>query len=216
MAKTFLIVFLILFAGRIILRYILQRLNIKHLKTCGKAIPPVFTGEIDEATLSRIVDYTYDSSRIAWKENLFDDIVELAILFLLVPVMVDRLTGSGIHVILQALIFFGILAAVTGLAGLPFDIYDTFVLEKRYGFSTITWKIWITDLIKSLIISTILMAIMITAFMTFVYRLPESWWFWAWVFFTAFEVVLLWLYPVLIAPLFNKYEPIRDELLREQ
>ena len=216
MEKTLVVLFLILFVGRIVLRYFLQRLNMNNLKTHGKVIPPVFAGEIDEATLGKMVDYTYDNSRLATKANLFDDIVELAMLFLLVPLMVNWLVALHIHIISQALIFFGILAAIGGIAGLPFTLYDTFVLEKKYGFSTITWKIWITDLIKSLIVSAILMGIMISAFMAFVSYLPKSWWFWAWVFFTLFEIVLLWLYPVLIAPLFNKYEPIKDELLKEK
>ncbi len=199
-----------------VLRYLLQRLNMNNLKKHGKEIPLVFTDEIDGATLSKMVDYTFDNSKLATKENLFDDIIELALLFLLVPLMVSWLAGLNIHIIFQALIFFGILAAIGGIMGLPFELYHTFVLEKRYGFSTITWKIWITDLVKSVIISAILMGIMISAFMAFVKYLPKSWWFWAWVFFTLFEIVLLWLYPVLIAPLFNKYEPIKDELLREK
>jgi STE24 endopeptidase len=216
MEKTLVVLFLILFVGRIVLRYFLQRLNMNNLRTYGKVIPPVFAGEIDEATLNKMVDYTYENSRLATKENLFEDIVELAILFLLVPLMVGWLVGLHIHIIPQALIFFGILAAIGGITGLPFTLYDTFVLEKKYGFSTITWKIWITDLVKSLIVSIILMGIMISAFMAFVSYLPKSWWFWAWVFFTLFEIALLWLYPVLIAPLFNKYEPIKDELLKEK
>ena len=216
MEKTLVALFLILFVGRIVLRYFLQRLNMNNLKTHGKVIPPVFAGEIDEATLSKMVDYTYDNSRLATKENLFEDIIELAMLFFLVPLMADWLVGLHIHIIPQALIFFGILAAIGGIAGLPFSLYDTFVLEKKYGFSTITWKIWVADLIKSLIVSTILMGIMISAFMAFVSYLPKSWWFWAWAFFTLFEIGLLWLYPVLIAPLFNKYEPIKDELLKEK
>jgi len=214
--KTLVALFLILFFGRIVLRHLLQRLNMNRLKTHGKVIPPVFAGEIDEATLSKMVDYTYDNSRLETKGNLFEDIVELAMLFLLVPVMVDWLVGLHIHIIPQALIFFGALAAIGSITDLPFTLYNTFVLEKKYGFSTITWKIWMSDLIKSLIVSVILMSIMICAFMAFVYYLPKSWWFWAWVFFTLFEIILLWLYPVLIAPLFNKYEPIRDELLKEK
>jgi STE24 endopeptidase len=216
MEKTLVILFLVLFIGRTVLRYFLQRLNINNLKIQGKVIPPVFAGEIDEATLNKMVDYTYDNSRLETKANLFDDIVELAILFLLVPLMVNRLVAFNIHIIPQALIFFGVLAAIGGIAGLPFTLYDTFVLEKKYGFSTITWKIWMSDLIKSLTVSAILMGIMISAFMAFVSYLPKSWWFWAWVFFTLFEIMLLWLYPVLIAPLFNKYEPIKDELLKEK
>jgi STE24 endopeptidase len=216
MGKALVVLFLILFVGRIVLRYFLQRLNMNNLKAHGKVIPPVFAGEINEATLSKMVDYTYDNSRLGTKENLLEDILELAMLFLLVPFMVGWLAGLHIHIIPQALIFFGVLAAIGGIIGLPFTLYHTFVLEKKYEFSTITWKIWITDLVKSLIVSAILMSIMISAFMAFVSYLPKSWWFWAWVFFTLFEIILLWLYPVLIAPLFNKYEPIQDELLKEK
>ena len=214
--NTLLILFLILFIGRIVCRYIFQQLNIRDLKTYGKIIPPVFQGTIDEATLAKTVDYTYDNSRLTAKENLVGDGIELAILFLVLPLLAVWIAGLNLHIIGQALIFFGLLAIISGIAGLPFELYDTFVLEKKYGFSTITWRLWITDLIKSLIISVILMTIMISAFMAFIHYLPASWWFWAWAFFTLFEITLLWLYPVLIAPLFNKFEPIKDEELREK
>jgi len=210
------ILFLVLFVGRIVWRYFLQQLNISDLKIYGKVIPPVFRDEIDETTLAKMVDYTYDNSRLTAKENLTSDGIELGILFLLLPILVGWIVGLNLHIIWQALIFFGLLALIGGIAGLPFDLYDTFVLEKKYGFSTITWRLWITDLIKSLILSAIIMTIMISAFMAFIYYLPASWWFWAWVFFTLFEIILLWLYPVLIAPLFNKFEPIKDEALREK
>ena len=216
MEKALLLLFLILFAGRFIWRYILQHINIRYLKSRGKEIPQVFRGIIDESTLSKMVDYTVENSRLESKENLVDDIIELAVLFLLLPAFVSALVGLRIHFIWQALIFFGVFAAIGGIVGIPFDLYDNFVLEKKYGFSTITWRIWITDLIKSLIISAILMTIMVSAFMSFINYLPTSWWFWAWVFFTLLEIVLLWLYPVLIAPLFNKYEPIKDEQLKEK
>ena len=216
MENTLLIIFLVLFVGRIVCRYFLQQLNIRNLKTYGKVIPPVLRDEIDEATLVKMVDYNYDNSRLTAKENLFGDGIELAILFLLLPVLVLWITGLNLHIIGQALIFFGLLAVIGGIAGLPFDLYDTFVLEKKYGFSTITWKLWISDLIKSILISAILMSVMISAFMVFIHYLPASWWFWAWVFFTLFEIILMWLYPVLIAPLFNKFEPIKDEALREK
>ena len=216
MENILLILFLVLFVGRIVCRYFLQQLNIRNLKIYGKVIPPVFQGEIDDATLAKMVDYTYDNSRLTAKENLAGDVIELAILFLLLPVLVLWITGLNLHIIGQALIFFGMLAIIGGLAGLPFDLYDTFVLEKKYGFSTITWKLWVSDLIKSVLISSILMGVMISVFMAFINYLPASWWFWAWVFFTLFEIILMWLYPVLIAPLFNKFEPIKDEALREK
>jgi STE24 endopeptidase len=216
MEKALLLLFLILFAGRMIWRYILQHINIRYLKSRGKEIPQVFQGMIDQSTLTKMVDYAVENSRLESKENIVDDIIELAVLFLFLPIFVIALVGLKIHFIGQALIFFGAFAAIGGIVGIPFDLYDNFVLEKKYGFSTITWRIWITDLIKSLIISAILMIIMVSAFMSFINYLPTSWWFWAWIFFTLLEIVLLWLYPVLIAPLFNKYEPIKDEQLKEK
>jgi len=212
--STLLIIFLIFFVGRIAWRFVLQQLNIRHLRDHGKEIPPVFHGIIDEATLSKMVDYTYDNSRLETKEDLTEDVLELAVLFLLLPMLVGKIAGLQLHLIWQALIFFGVLAVIGGIIGMPFDIYHTFVLEKKYGFSTITWKLWLTDLIKSVLISAVLMGIMLSAFMAFILYLPKSWWFWAWVFFTSFEILLLWLFPVVIAPLFNKYEPIRDEELK--
>jgi STE24 endopeptidase len=215
--ETYLIVgFLVLFAGRFCWRYFLQQLNISCLRKHGKDIPPVFQGIIDEATLNKMVDYTVDNTRLAAKENLVDDVVELALVFLLLPLLVAAIGGLKLHFIVQALVFFGVLAAISGIVGLPFNIYSTFVLEKKYGFSTITWKLWLADFFKSLILSVILMGILISAFMAFIFYLPDSWWFWAWIFFTLFEMLLLWIYPVVIAPLFNKYEPIADESLKEQ
>ena len=216
MAKILLAIFLILFIGRMALRYVLQWLNMKNLKVHGKKIPPVFEGEIDEATLNKMVDYTYDQSRLEAGENLVGDIIELAVLFFLLPLLVVWLTGINLNIIGQALIFFAALAVISGIAGLPFDLYHTFVLERKYGFSTITWKLWLADLLKSLLISAIIMAIIVSALIAFITYLPKSWWFWGWAFFTLFQVVMLWLYPVLIAPLFNKFEPIKDESLKEK
>ncbi|OGP90243.1 MAG: hypothetical protein A2031_05280, partial [Deltaproteobacteria bacterium RBG_19FT_COMBO_43_11] len=216
MEQKLLLIFLILFIGKFIWRYILQRINMRHLKNRGKNVPAVFQGTIDENTLFKMVDYSIDNFRLEEKENLVDDLTTLAVLFLFLPAFVSALIGLKIHFIWQALIFFGVFAAIGGIIGIPFDLYDTFILEKKYGFSTITWGIWITDLLKSLIISAILLSIMVSAFMAFILYLPASWWFWAWMFFTLFEIVLMWLYPVIIAPLFNKYKPIQDELLKEK
>jgi STE24 endopeptidase len=216
MEKALVVLFLVLFAGRMVWRYFLQQLNIRDLKVYGKIIPPVFRAEIDEATLNKMVDYTYDNSRLAAKENLTDDVIELAILFVFLQLLVVWIAGLNFHFIGQALTFFCVLAAIGGITGLPFDLYGTFVLERKYGFSTITWKLWLADLSKSVLISALLMGTMISALMVFIMYLPTSWWFWGWAFFTLFQIILMWLYPVLIAPLFNKFEPIKDEALKEK
>jgi STE24 endopeptidase len=104
---------------------------------------------------------------------------------------------------------------MSGILNLPFSLYNTFVIEKKYGFTTITLSLWITDLIKSLFISTIIMGILLGAFLTLLYYAKTTWWLWVWLFFSAFQLLLVWVYPVLIAPLFNKFEPVKDETLTE-
>ena len=214
MEKILIVIFLGLFCGRIALRFILQRLNIRNLVLHGKEIPSVFAGSIDAGILNKMVDYASEQSRLESKENITSDIIELAIVFLLLPSLIAWIDGMHVHLIGEALLFFAVLVLIPGATGLPFDLYHTFVLEKKYGFSTITWRLWFTDMAKSIIISAIIMAIIISAVMGFVILLPLCWWFWGWVFFTIFQIMLLWLYPVLIAPLFNKFEPVQDEALK--
>jgi STE24 endopeptidase len=99
---------------------------------------------------------------------------------------------------------------------MPFSLYSTFVIEKKYGFSTITPQLWLIDLVKSLAVSVILMALLFIPFFALIHWLPQSWWFAAWVFFALFQMLMIWLYPLVIAPLFNKYVPVKDEVLRER
>ena len=216
MQQAIIVIFLVLFIGRMTVRFVLHRLNMKNLKLHGREIPALFEGEIDAATLDKMVAYGCDQAELEAKENLAGDIVELAVLFGLLPYLAGVLSGTGLHLIWQALAFFAVLAAISGLVSLPFDIYHTFVLELKHGFSTITWKLWLADLARSLVISALLMAVLVSALMAFIIYLPATWWLWGWAFFTAFQIVLLWLYPVLIAPLFNKFEPVADTVLAEK
>jgi len=111
MEKILLAIFLALFIGRMVLRYVLQQLNMNNLKACGKEIPPGFEGVIDKMTMGKMVDYAYDQSKLESKENLVGDVIELVVLFLLLPVLVGRLVGLQFPIIPQSLIFFAALAS---------------------------------------------------------------------------------------------------------
>ncbi|MHB8770037.1 MAG: M48 family metallopeptidase [Syntrophales bacterium] len=211
-----LILFLAAFAAAALVRLALSTLNIRHLRSHGQEIPEVFSGEIDAATLVRISRYTLDSSRFASLEELIGDIITLAVLLGgLLPWLLGLLPAWEEHFILTGLLFFGILALASGLVGLPFDLYRTFVIERRHGFSTITLRLWVTDLIKGLAVSVVLLGLLLGGFLAILRFAPATWWFWTWLLFGSFQLVMLWLYPVVIAPLFNKYEPVRDAGLKD-
>jgi STE24 endopeptidase len=211
-----LIAFLVAFVVSSVFRLLLTYINVSYLRRHGHDVPEVFQGEIDEATLARMTEYTADSSRFGAVAHFFDDAVTLLVLLSgLLPLLVGILLSWNLHFILSGLIFFGTLALLSGILDIPFSLYSTFVIEKRYGFSTITARLWITDLIKGLLLSAILMGILLGAMLALVYYAEHTWWLWAWLVFSAFQMLIVWLYPVLIAPLFNKFEPIENDALKE-
>jgi len=93
---------------------------------------------------------------------------------------------------------------------LPFDLYDTFGIENRYGFNTKTFRVWVMDLLKSLALSALLGGFLLWLLLSLMSEGGKFWWVWAWMLVGAFELLLLWLYPVILAPLFNKFEPVAD------
>jgi STE24 endopeptidase len=214
--NVLLIAFLVAFAASSVFRLLLTYMNVSHLRRHGHDVPEVFQGEIDEATLARMTAYTADSSRFGAVAHFFDDVVTLVVLLSgFLPLLVGIVLSWNLHFILSGLIFFGALALLSGILDIPFSLYSTFVIEKRYGFSTITIKLWITDLIKSLLLSAIMMGILLGAMLALIYYAEHTWWLWVWLVFSAFQMLIVWLYPVLIAPLFNKFEPVENEALKE-
>jgi STE24 endopeptidase len=214
--NTLMFAFLAVFFAGALARMVLTALNIRHLRRYGHDVPPVFSGEIDEATLVRISDYTIENSRFSSWEGVFDDLVTLAVLLGgVLPCFVGVILALKLHFVFSGLIFFGGLAIASALLGLPFELYRTFGIEKKYGFSTITVRLWIMDLLKSMILSAVLLGILLGVFLSLMFFVEKTWWFWAWLVFASFQLLMLWLYPVVIAPLFNKFEPVQDVALND-
>ncbi|MCX5850691.1 MAG: M48 family metallopeptidase [Deltaproteobacteria bacterium] len=209
--------FLVLFCAGTLGRLILTKLNLRHLRRNGHAVPDELKGFIDEATLSRMTHYTEDSSRLTLREALTGDAVTLAVVLSgVLPWYAGILDSLHLHVIVTGLLFLAGPAAIGAVLEIPFDLFRTFVIEKRYGFSTITLKLWILDLIKGLAISVIVGTLVVGALLGLMYHAPTAWWIWGWLLFALFQLFVLWLYPVLVAPLFNTYEPLKDEELRRK
>ncbi|MDD5713090.1 MAG: M48 family metallopeptidase [Smithellaceae bacterium] len=215
--NALLIFFLSAFIGTALLRWLLKQLNSSHLKKFGNQVPEALTGEIDETQLGKIRDYAVESSRFDTVESLVGDALTLAaVLSGILPWLLGLILSWNLSFVLSGLIFFGALALVSILLGLPFDLYGTFVIEKKYGFSTITLKLWLADLAKGLMVSVIILGALLTAFLALLDHAPHLWWFLSWLIFASFQLVMIWLYPIIIAPLFNKYDPVQDEELRNE
>jgi STE24 endopeptidase len=208
-----LILFLLVFFARMWLR----RLNLRHLSRHGHEVPDCFAGMVDEALLTKASDYTLANSRVSLIETLFGNVLLLLFVFAGPLAWFDRLIiGLTDSFISQGVLFIVILVVVQTVLNIPFSLYRTFVLEEHFQFNTSTPRIWVVDLFKSLGIGLFLVSLMATGALALVQASPDGWWLWVWGFFAAVTILLMYLSPVLIEPLFFKFQPLQNERLAEQ
>lgn len=188
---------------------LIERINANHLKKSGDRIPEAFKGTVDKEELKRINRYTFDNTNFSLVETIAGDIVFLFIILSgILPWLAKPL--SQFNFVLAGLIFFAIPAFLSAAMDLPFGYYHSFVLEERYGFNTTTLKIWVSDLIKALVLGCILGGILLSSLLLMVKYAGNTWWIWTWAIFLGFQLLMTVLYPTVIAPLFNKFTPLED------
>jgi len=105
---------------------------------------------------------------------------------------------------------------IGGLFELPLSLYQTFVIEQRFGFNKMTLRLWVSDLLKSTLLGALL-GLPIAALILWVMGATGThWWLWAWGVWLGFNLLLLLIYPTFIAPIFNKFKPLEDESLKSR
>ncbi len=197
--------------------YWLKYLNLSYLKIHGHTVPPEFEGKIDPDVLRRISDYIAENNRIGLIESLADNFLLALFLFGGLLEIYDQWIASCAGSFIGAgVLFVLILLAVGTVLDIPFSLYSNFKIEKRYGFNTMTMRIWLTDFIKSAIISFVLGAFVVMVILSIIQGSPVLWWLWVWLFLLLFGVFMMYVSPYIIEPLFFKFEPIKKEGLEEK
>ncbi len=210
-----LITYLSIFIFRSLFKLGLDILNISHLNRNADEVPRVFKNTIDKGKFYQIARYTSDSTKFEIISQIFDEILILLILLTgFLPWLVELIKSWNISFILEGLLFFAALAVISNLFDIPFSIYHTFVIEDRHGFNTKTVKLWARDLFKGIGLSFVLGELVLLFLLLLLRYMQNYWWFFAWILLSVFELIIMWLYPVVIAPIFNKFEPITNEELK--
>lgn len=200
----------------VVLGYWLDFLNLSHLKKYGSTIPPEFEGHIDQEMLSRTRDYNVEHTAFGFLSSFFNNVVFLIFMLVLLNIYNSWVVSLDLSFILSGLLFFLLITYAETLLSVPFSLYSTFIIENRYGFNNMTPKLWITDTIKSLLISTVLMSVIISIALLLIQKSPELWWLWVWCFFLAFGIFMMYLSPYVIEPLFHRFSPIEDKDLENK
>lgn len=118
--------------------------------------------------------------------------------------------------IYAGVIFFAIIGLVSMVYGIPFSLYNTFVIEERHGFNRQTVKGFFLDQVKGLAIAAVLGLPILMLLLWIMQVAGQLWWIWAWVAVSSFSVLTAWLYPTLLAPLFNKFKPLEEGELKSK
>jgi STE24 endopeptidase len=209
--------FLIVYILQTVFSLWLEFLNRNYLMGKGGSVPRIFEGFIDQQKLDQSRAYTLENSRFSVRQELFGEIILLIILLSgFLPYLDHLASGWRLPLVWAGLFFFLVPGFISYLLDLPFDYYHTFVLEEKYGFNQSTKRVWAGDHLKSGVLSLVLFSLVLSLLLGMILFSPHHWWLWGFLVLSTVQLLLTILYPVLIAPLFNKFIPIQDEELGQK
>ncbi|MFO1314598.1 MAG: M48 family metallopeptidase [Burkholderiales bacterium] len=212
---AFTAVFAAALAASVGVRLWLARRQVAHVAAHRDEVPAAFAARIGIAAHRKAADYTMAKQRLAMLHTAVD-----ALLLLAMTVggglaaIVAWTEAVAVGPIWRDVLLFVVAGVVYGAAGLPFSWYHTFRIEERFGFNRMTVRLWLTDLAKGLAVATALGLPLLVLVLWLMRAAGTFWWLWAWGAWMAFQVLILVLYPTLIAPLFNKFTPMGESAAR--
>jgi len=190
-------------------------LGYPNTTTMSDTIPEAVKGIYDEEKYKKQQAYQRENQKFGLLTSSFSMVLTLCMFLFYGFALVDgwawSFTGNAI---LAALAFFGIIMFASDIITTPFDIYDTFKIEEKYGFNKTTPKIFILDKIKGWLVSALIGGGLL-ALIIFIYQLTGNmFWIYAWIVVSAFSIFMAMFYSNLIVPLFNKQTPLEEGELR--
>jgi len=177
--------------------------------------PPEFADAFDPATYARSREYTRASMRFSCVTDTFNTAVIIVLILAGGFNWLDlAVRGPGLPPVLTGLAYIGALALVSALMSLPLEAYHTFVLENRFGFNTTTLRTFLLDRLKGVILSAVVGGVLVAGVLLFFREAGPFAWLWCWGFAVAVTLVLTYVAPTWILPLFNKFTPMEAGELR--
>ncbi|MEW6312458.1 MAG: M48 family metallopeptidase [Pseudomonadota bacterium] len=214
---TFTWIFLLALVLSSTLRAWLALRQIRHVATHQIVVPDAFVGKISLDDHRKAATYTIAKTRL----SLFQLAVEIAALLALTlggalqwldqywRGMFDTPLTQGIALIASVI-------ALLSVVEIPLNLYRTFVIEARFGFNRMTPAMYAIDFLKQILLAVMLGLPLVFCVLWLMRQMGDAWWFYVWLVWMGFNLLVLALYPTLIAPLFNKFVPLQDEALRER
>jgi STE24 endopeptidase len=206
-----------LLLGLLVKLYLSSR-QIRHVAQHRDSVPPAFEKTISLVAHKKAADYTLTKARFGLLELAFGTAVLLGWTLLGgLDALNQALAGTRLSQwgpLAQQLALVASFGLVSGALDLPFTLYSTFRIEERFGFNKMSLGLWLGDLLKSTVVGIVIGLPIIALILWLMGSAGSLWWLWAWAVWMGFNLLLLLLYPTVIAPIFNKFKPLEDEGLK--
>lgn len=210
-------VFCALLVGTLLTRLWLANRHMRHVAQHRHQVPAPFDATIDIAAHQKAADYTLAKTRFglldtAWDSALLVGWTLLGGLHALNQLWLDWL-GTGLW---QQLAVMGSFVLIGGLLSLPLGWWQTFRLEAQFGFNRMGLGLWLGDMLKGALVAVLIGGPIAALVLWLMNSAGAYWWLWAWGVWMVFNLTLMVVYPTVIAPLFNRFEPLQDEALKQR
>ena len=191
--------------------------QVRHVAKHRAQVPEAFAHTISLEAHRKAADYTLAKARIGVADLGLDALTLMAWtllggLDLLNQVTLDWM-GEGMGQQIMLVVGF---ALIGGLIGLPLSLYQTFGIEQRFGFNNTTPKLWLSDMLKGLLVGMVLGLPILWLVLWLMQAGGSLWWLYTWAALVVYQLFVMWIAPNVIMPLFNKFTPLEDATLKER
>ena len=209
-------IFIALISIKFLLETYLKIRNLKSIDNNKESVPARFKDVVTEEEYKKSILYNTDRIKFQIFTALFGSVVLViftigGLLNYLTQVVMDMTSSNVLGAVLLGLL----LIIVEEIISIPISIYSTFVIEERHGFNKTTRKTFVTDIFKGLLISGAISSILYATVIFIIISAGDLWWIYAFAAVFTLQAIIFFLYPVLIMPLFNKFEPLDDEQFKK-
>jgi STE24 endopeptidase len=215
--NTFTIIFLIALTISYSIQFWLSKRQMAHVVDNRNKVPDAFKDTVSLEAHQKAADYTVEKERLG---NI-DSVLGIIFLLLLtlgggIQLAFDIANSFALSPLVTGIVAIAIISLVMHILELPISIYQTFVIEERYGFNRNTPQQFIKDQLLQLALMAAIGFPLLALILWIMQSIGSLWWLWAWAVLMGFSLLLSWLFPTLIAPLFNKFTPLQDGDLKNR
>jgi STE24 endopeptidase len=211
------VVFALALTLSLMLKFWLSSRQIQHVAQNRNAVPTAFAQKVALSAHQKAADYTITKARFGMLELAWGAAIVLGWTLLgglsALNQLLSGVMGSGLF---QQVALLAVFVVIGGILDLPFTLYQTFVIEERFGFNKTSLKLWLQDFAKSLMLSALIGLPFVTLVIWMMGATGPWWWLWVWGVWMGFNLLALLIYPTWIAPLFNKFQPLEDPQVKER